>query len=103
MSTVAKQLLQDVNEFIDSKRALKTFIKDMGYTFSKRCVLVRVQRKDGSGDDKLILHELLDEADQKYEVPFCFLFDRKADNGVVLPFPYRKYETLTKQDKAMES
>lgn len=105
MSTVAKQLLKDVNDFIETKRALKTFIKEMGYVFSKRCVFVKFDKKDGSGSDRLIVHELLheDEEDREREVGFCFLYDREAENGVILPFPYSKYASLTKKSKASES
>lgn len=103
MSTAAKQLLQDVNEFIETKRALKTFIKEMGYTFSKRCVFVKLQKKDASGDDRLIVHELLDPDDEKREVGFCFLYDRAQENGVIVPFPYSRYAALTRKEKAKVS
>lgn len=99
MSTTAKQLLDDMNTAIEGRRALKTFMKEMGYTISPRCVLVSLNRPEGDGKDHYIVHELLDEDNPERAVPFSFLYDRAAENGVVLPFPFSKYEGLAKKKK----
>ena len=90
MSTVAKQLLADVNAAIEGRRALKTFLKEMGYVISPRHVQVAITRADGTGKDHFVVHELKDEDDPNRVVTFSFLYDRAQENGVVLPFPYTK-------------
>ncbi|RTL07604.1 hypothetical protein EKK58_00085 [Candidatus Dependentiae bacterium] len=99
MSTTAKQLLADINAAISGRRALKTFIKEMGYVISPRCVLVSLHRQDGEGKDHFVVHELLDEDNHEREVSFSFLYDRASENGVILPFPFSKYESLAKKKK----
>lgn len=99
MSATAKELLADINAALEGRRALKTFLKEMGYVISQRCVLVSLQRADDTGRDHFVVHELLDEDDKSREVPFSFLYDRAQENGVVLPFPFSKYQSLAKKKK----
>lgn len=99
MSTTAKALLADINEAIEGRRALKTFIKEMGYVISPRQVRVSLQREDGNGKDHFIVHELKDEDKPERQVPFSFLFDRAQANGVILPHPFTRYESLARQKK----
>lgn len=99
MSTTAKELLADINAAISGRRALKTFIKEMGYVISPRCVLVSLHRQDGEGKDHFVVHELLDEDKKEREMPFSFLYDHAAENGVILPFPFAKYQGLAKKKK----
>lgn len=99
MSTAAKNLLADINTAIEGRRALKTFIKEMGYVISKRYVQVALHREDGTGKDHFLVHELKDEDNPDREVGFSFLYDREQENGVILPHPFSRYESLAKKKK----
>lgn len=97
MSTAAKNLIADIHAMLDKRRALKTFITEMGYSFSARHVLVKLNKADGSGNDHFVVHELKDADDPARIVPFSFLYDRAENNGLVLPHPFSRYEDLVKE------
>lgn len=100
MANKAKILLDDVNECIDGSRTHMTFLKEMGYVKGQRKVKMKMTRVDDDGDDNLIVFELIDPTEPKREVAFSFLFDRSQGDGVILPFPYSKYQGLEDEERA---
>lgn len=99
MNQIAKDLLADINEATDYRRASLEFIKQMGYKKTANRVLIKLDKTGGEGEDSFIVYELEDEDDSKRKVPFSFLYDRAKDDGVILPFPYSKYEALGVKEK----
>jgi hypothetical protein len=99
MSAVAKSLLVDASEAVKKRKALVTFIEEMGYSISPRSIPLSIRNEDNEGDTQLVVHELKDVDDEGRIVPFSFLFDPVAENGTVLPFPFTKYETLVRKKK----
>jgi hypothetical protein len=105
MSIAAKQLLEDVNTYLNNKPTLKKIIVELGYVFSGRHILVKLAEPDDETKltRKMVVFELYDADDYTREVPFCFLYDRQEETGVIMPFPFSKYKDLVKKDTAVES
>lgn len=100
MSKAAKHLLDDVNAVIDGKRALKTFIRDMGYSIGPRQISFSLKEAGTEKEQHFIIYELHDVDDPKRIVPFSFLYLPTDENGLILPHPYTKYQETSKNDKA---
>lgn len=92
-------MLEDINAHTWDKRASVIFIENMGYKKSGRHIPLRmtpveVSEKPGN----LVIFELKDVEDPHRKVPFCYLFDRTLEDGVILPFPYSKYSEAKEGD-----
>lgn len=98
-SNIAKDLLDEVNEHANDRRASVRFFQEMGYERSGRKVQLRLEKTDGGGNVHLTLYELRDIDKPEREVPFSYLYDTEMQDGVVMPTPFSKYTKLQKRTK----
>lgn len=77
-----EQIIADVGSIDKSKPQRPVDLKYLGYEFADK-VSIR--------DTGYILYELQDE-DTHRSASFCYLFAKRQGVGVVIPFPFSKYQ-----------
>ena len=85
------QVLNDVTYHINDKAITSQTLANLGYETTTNSVIVRTTTKKGK-TTTFSIFEVVDEKNEPRD--FCFMFNLDTQLGIILPYPFSRYENL---------